>query len=88
MAQLVKTIHARIDGPLVRETAAGVAFLVDDATVWLPKSQLFELHYVKGPPSLDVRLGWQVRSVEIPGWLAIQKGLDCRTHLDSRSGGR
>jgi len=77
MPQLVHTVHARLDGIIARETAAGVAFLVGDATVWLPKSQLYSLvYYPRNTRSEDVRVGKRVRSVEIPDWLAREKGLE------------
>lgn len=74
MARL--TVHAIIDGKIVRQTAAGVAFLTDDATIWLPKSQLFSIEYETGGDSEEIRLGQQVRTVEIPGWLAREKDLE------------
>ncbi len=76
MPPLVHTVHARIDGVIARETAAAVAFLVDDATVWIPKSQLFGIEYRRGLHSEEIRVGRKVRTVEIPGWLVREKNLE------------
>jgi len=71
-----ETVWATIDGKIVRQTEKGLAFLTETRTIWLPKSQIFSLEYEEGGDISEILLRRQVRSVEVPRWLADEKDLD------------
>jgi hypothetical protein len=72
----VTRIWAKIDGPLCGEMAKAVSFMAGSRRVLIPKSQLGRIEYAEGGDSTEIRIGAQVKAIEIPMWLAELRELD------------
>lgn len=61
---------------VVTDKAFGIEVVGDPELLWLPKSQVTGVNgkEVSGEPDMD--RGYEVQSVQIPEWLADEKGLE------------
>lgn len=76
MSNRSQLVFADIEGVLEAETENAIGIKCGaDEMVWIPKSQLGHITYEDGD-SFDVRINENVEAVEIPVWLAREKGLD------------
>lgn len=66
------------DGLIAKATERAVCFAGPTggmAPFWIPRSQLGRLWYADGSGSLEVRVGKAVTQIELPRWLAKERGL-------------
>ena len=66
------------EGVVKRVTERGVLLEGADGGMdefWLPQSQLHRITYAKVGDSRELREGHEIEAIEIPWWLAREKGL-------------
>ncbi len=65
------------EGTIERVTERAVLFKGPEGGMefWLPQSKLHRITYATGGDSEELRVGHHVEAIEIPYWLAREKGL-------------